>query len=89
MNLKWTDETTKEFIYMLVEASATNGSSENGFKKQIWTWILEEFTIRTGLQASKDQLHSKMQTLKGDFSTYHALVQKSGFAAINNLNLDL
>jgi hypothetical protein len=47
MSATWTEEATKTFVLVLVEYAASNKGTENGFKKQAWNEVHDQFSRRS------------------------------------------
>ena len=56
----------------------------NGFKKQSWHAIQQEFHATAGFKYNKQQLHSHYAVLKRKYNVYKALVDNSGFGVDPN-----
>lgn len=79
MPANWTAEQVTIFVRILRDVVLTNGATENGLKKQHWQQVVEEFNRATGADYTREQLQSKLQTLKRKYGVFAALVANSGF----------
>lgn len=53
--------------------------TDSGFKKCEWTWIVNEFRIRSGTNYDKQQLQSEYNILKKEYGIMEKLKGNSGF----------
>lgn len=75
----WSDEKRRHFINAMVHEAAKGAFVDNGFKKQSWQAIQDEFNSNSGCRYDKSQLHSHYAVLKKKYNIYKALKDNSGF----------
>ena len=75
----WSESNKRHFVTALMNEAAKGSFVDNGFKKQSWHAIQQEFHSTVGFKYDKQQLHSHYGVLKKKYNIYKALVDNSGF----------
>ena len=75
----WTDENRHHFVQAMVNEASKGNFVDNGFKKQSWQAIQNEFNSASGCRYDKQQLHSHYAVLKKRYHIYKMLKDNSGF----------
>lgn len=75
----WTDENRRHFVHAMMNEASKGNFVDNGFKKQSWQAIQNDFNAASGCRYDKQQLHSHYAVLKKKYHIYKALKDNSGF----------
>lgn len=79
VKVEWTEENKRHFVNAMTNEAARGTFVDNGFKKQSWQAIQDDFRINSGCKYDKQQLHSHYAILKKQYHIYKALKDNSGF----------
>lgn len=80
----WSESNKRHFVTAMMNEAAKGNFVDNGFKKQSWHAIQQEFHATAGFKYDKQQLHSHYAVLKKKYNVYKALVDNSGFGVDPN-----
>ena len=80
----WSESNKRHFVTAMMNEAAKGNFVDNGFKKQSWHAIQQEFHATAGFKYDKQQLDSHYAVLKRKYNVYKALVDNSGLGVDPN-----
>jgi hypothetical protein len=77
-SFKWTNEDVDKLL-AAIQNNLVGNPADNGFSKETWTKILKDFNERSQLTLKKEQLQSKLHSLKEKYFIFKDMKNQSGW----------